>query len=402
MGSKEIKAGRGAKPILTQAERRARAAAGETSRPAKVAKSAAAPAPEAAAKPGAPQTNEDSLVVRSALTQALKANKRLMAITGIVEASVFAALTPPPALVIPKAPAKQGRKPSEEVAFMHLSDTQLGKETASYNSEIGCRRILDYFRKCIHLTDIRRNGATIKEVHLALGGDIIEGESIFGHQPHLIDQCVYDQACQTAPAVIAEGILLLLAHFERVKVVCVPGNHGRSGDKHGTNHPRSNWDNVVYSTLRAMLLGPPSSPRKDPELKRLEIVLADDYYVVDRIYDWGLLIVHGDQINGGGGGFPLAGTVKKMVGWSDALDKAWDYLYFGHFHTYQSGTLNHRQWFCNGTTESDNLFAQEKLAATGPASQRLQFYSKDYGVIADMQVYVADRKMPQSRRFQAA
>ena len=403
------KGARAVRPLRSQAERRAAIAAGKSSREpkivkgeavAKTAKPAAAVAEGKAL--GGPQAEpETALVVRAALTQALKANKRLRAISGIVEAAVTAALTPPPSLKFPPAPAKQGAKPSEEVAFMHLSDTQLGKETATYNSEVGCRRILDFFHKCIRLTEIRRNGATIKEVHLALGGDMIEGETIFGHQPHLIDQCVYDQACATAPTVIVEGILLLLANFERVKVVCVPGNHGRSGDKHGTNHPRSNWDNVVYSTVKAMLLGPPSAPRKDPELKRLEIVLADDFFVVDRIYDWGLLVVHGDQINGGGGGFPLAGTVKKMVGWSDALDSAWDYMYFGHFHTYQSGTLNHRQWYCNGTTECGNLFAQEKLAATGPASQRLQFFSREYGVIADMQVYLSDKRTPQIKRFAA-
>ena len=345
---------------------------------------------------------DDVLLVRSALTRSIAENKRLRAITSVIQASVHAALTPPPALVMPSAPVKLGKAGSEEVALLHLSDTQLGKVTPTYNSEIGCQRILDFFKKCVHLTNIRRAGAKISEVHLALGGDIIEGETIFPHQPHLIDQCVYDQACATAPAVIAQGVLLLLAHFERVKVVCVPGNHGRSGDKHGANHPRSNWDNVVYATLKSMLLGPPNAPRKDPELKRLEIVIAEDYYVVDRIYDWGLLFVHGDHINGGSGNFPIAGTTKKMVGWSDSLTEAWDYLYFGHFHTYQSGTLNHRQWFCNGTTESDNLFAQEKLAATGCASQRLQFFSRDHGVIADMQVYLSDKRTPQSQRFKAA
>lgn len=331
----------------------------------------------------------------------MQENKRLRAMRSVIEASVAAALTPPPALTLPPAPAKQPSKGSEEVALLHLSDTQLGKVTATYNSEVGCKRILDFFQKCLHLTQIRRAGATIKEVHLALGGDIVEGETIFPHQPHLIDQCVYDQACRTAPTIIAQGILLLLAHFERVKVVCVPGNHGRSGTKNGGQHPRSNWDNVVYASLKHMLFGPPSAPRKDPELKRLEIVIAEDFFVVDRIYNWGLLFVHGDQISGGFGGFPFYGTAKKVGGWADSVSEPWDYLYFGHFHTYTQGTINHRQWFCNGTTESDNTFAQETLAATGFPTQRLQFFSKDHGVIADMPIYLAERRRPQSQRFAA-
>ena len=74
---------------------------------------------------------------------------------------------------------------------------------------------------------------------------------------------------------------------------------------------------------------------------------------------------------------------------------------FGHFHTYRAGTLTPGPWDCNGTTECGNLFAQEKLAATGPASQRLQFFSREYGVIADMQVYLSDKRTPQIKRFAA-
>lgn len=337
--------------------------------------------------------------MRSALTRTLAENKRLRASTSILTASVAAALTPPPALTLPPMPVKQGKKPSEEIALLHLSDTQIGKVTRSYNSEVAVERVLAFFRKCIHITNIRREGAVIKEVHLALGGDMVEGEQIFAHQPHLIDQCVFDQACSTTPQVIAQGIILLLNSFEKVKVICVPGNHGRSGAKHSTAHPRSNWDNVVYATLRSLFFGPPGAERKDPALKRLEIVVAEDFFVVDRIYDWGLLFVHGDQINGGFGGFPTGGTAKKLGGWADSVEEPWDYLYFGHFHTYYSGTINHRQFFCNGTTESDNTFALEALAATGYPTQRLQFFSKDYGVIADMPIYLAEKRRPQRHRY---
>ena len=283
--------------------------------------------------------------------------------------------------------------------MLHISDTQIGKVTASYNSKVAVQRLLDLAEKTIRITEVRRQAANIDEIHVALGGDMVEGEMIFAHQPHLIDQSVYDQALLTTPYALASVIQRLLATFKRVKVFGVVSNHGRTGKKGDPAHPRSNWDRVVYQTLHHLFFGPPDAPRKDPELKRLEIIVPDEFSYVDRIYDWGLLFVHGHQIRGGGGGgFPYQGTTKKVGGWADAIREPWDYLYFGHFHNYTQGTISSRMWFCNGTTESDNDYACEELAVIGFPMQRLQFFSAAHGMIADHPIYLDRDHIPQSRR----
>lgn len=299
--------------------------------------------------------------------------------------------------ICPPAP-KLSKKRKEEVAILHLSDIQLGKVTSTYNTEIARERVMLACRKAIEITEMRRTTASIKELRLYWGGDMIEGEDIFPHQAHLIDSPVIDQACVNGPRIFVEATLLMLQHFTKVDIFAAYGNHGRNGPKHTRSHPKTNWDRVFYHTCKVIFFGTDEHPRK--ELKRLGWHDTDSFYLVDRVYDWGNLLVHGHQITGGFAGFPWYGTAKKAWGWIDAINEPWDNLYFGHFHTPAEARLNGRTFYCNGTTESDNEYAQESLAACGEPSQRLQFMDAKHGVIANYLLHLRERK-PNKVRFKA-
>jgi len=338
-------------------------------------------------------------ILRRALNTERRRNARHALATEVIVTAVDEALTRDPPRYKAQAfkPRKRGGvKLPEEIAVLQISDTQIGKVTADYNSDIAEERISKLVERVIRITDVRRAGATINEIHVALDGDMVEGEAIFAHQAHTIDQSVFDQAINRGPRIFVDVILTLLKHFERVKVFGICGNHGRNGPRNGGANPRTNWDRVLYSTTRHILKGCAAAPRQDANLNRLEFVVPDTFYYVDRIFGWGALHVHGHQINGGGAGFPISGTTKKAFGWIDSIPTPWDYMYFGHFHTYTSGTLNHRVWFCNGTTESANTFAQEQLAATGDPVQRLQFYDETHGMIADYPIYLGGQRFPRT------
>lgn len=304
----------------------------------------------------------------------------------------------PPDLVIPAMP-KVSRKQSEEIAILHLSDTQLGKKTQTYSCTIGEIRIMQLARKTVEITNMRRNSATIKELRIYMGGDMIEGEDIFPGQAHEIDQVLFDQAVKTAPSIFVKMILYLLEHFEHIKVCCVPGNHGRNGRYGNGASRRTNWDRVVYEITEYILLGSKEFPRKSL-VNRLSFQHSDDWYVVDRVFDWGNLQLHGDQIRGGFAGFPWYGAAKKAWGWIDSIPEPWDYMWMGHYHTYASAVLNHRMFLANGTTESSNVYAQEQLAAAGYPCQRLAFFDAKYGLISDNQVFLTDgnERVPQRIR----
>jgi hypothetical protein len=295
----------------------------------------------------------------------------------ILEA-VDEALSEPIRVYVPQRP-KRGRARQIESAVVHLSDIQIGKLTESYDIAVARERIETIFlEKIRRITEARRSAASIDACHVYLGGDIVEGEDIFPGQSHEIEQGVFDQAIKTSPEIISNLILGLLETFHTVRVVSVPGNHGRNGRFGRGQHPRTNWDNVVYQVVRRIL----------PTSDRLAWNLSESFYAVDDVLGWGNLIVHGDQIRGGLNGFPYYGVGKKAWGWIDSVDKRWDYLWFGHFHTFAMGNLNRRIWLANGTTESDNTYAQEQMAACGDPCQRLAFFNAEHGLIADHQVFL--------------
>lgn len=327
--------------------------------------------------------------------------KRLQAVRGgeeIILRAVLDAWLEPPDLSIPPVP-KQSKQKRHETALLHVTDTQIGKLTESYSAAVAETRILRLADLVRETTEIRRGGAAIDEIVVLFGGDMIEGENIFPGQAHQIDQGLFEQACKTAPSIFVRLILSLLEIFPRVRVAAVCGNHGRPGQKSMGSSPRTNWDRVCYQITRDILLGTEDHPRRELE-KRLSFQIADSFYAVEYVYDWGCLLIHGDQIRGGFAGFPWYGTAKKAWGWIDSVREEWDYLYFGHFHQMVGAVLNLREFFCGGSTESGNVYAQEQMAACGHPRQRLQFFSAAKGIISDHPLYLeaAGERLPQRVR----
>ena len=328
----------------------------------------------------------------------------------IIIRAVTNALTERPiSIKMPPMPPKDSESEDEEIAILHISDVHIGKITDSYSTAVADQRMVELMRKACRITDVRRNGANINEIRVYLGGDIIEGENIFPHQAHLIDQSVYDQAVLSAPVILIKCLLMLLEHFQKVKVLCVSGNHGRNGPKKGNrSHPRTNWDNISYITTKRIIRGLDGRDIAEEEEisysgvsdidNKLEFHISDKFYVTDRVFDWGNLVVHGHQITGGFAGFPWYGTAKKAWGWIDAIPEPWDYLWFGHFHTFASATLNYRMFLANGSTESDNDFAQANLASAGYPCQRMCFCNNKNGLIADHQIFLGNGRIPSKIR----
>jgi len=258
-------------------------------------------------------------------------------------------------------------------------------------------------KKVNEITEIRRNGSKIDEIRVYLGGDIIEGEDIFPHQAHLIDNNLFTQAVKDGPAVIASCIIRLLETFQKVRVVCVPGNHGRNGPKSSRSHPKTNWDNVCYAVTKLIIMGPGDSPRPDI-VDRIEFIEPHEdhnWYAVDDVLGWGCLMVHGHEIKGGFAGYPWYGAGRRSAGWIDTIPDPWDYLYVGHFHTYAGPVMfNHRTMLANGTVESNNEYAAANMASCGYPCQRLNFFNKKYGLISDHQIFISDRKSSRMRAEQ--
>jgi len=275
-----------------------------------------------------------------------------------------------------------------EIPIFHLTDTQIGKIINSYNFDIADERITEFFRRGVRITNLRRNMSKIKEARVYLGGDMIEGESIFPHQPHTIEPGgVFTQAIKIGPAIVTKNILYLMKHFETIKIIAQPGNHGRNGSKSHGAHPLTNWDRVFYEYLKLQI-----SDQMGNEKDRVKFIVCDKPEYVDYVFDWGNLLIHGDQIGGGAKPFPVASVARAMLGWAtDAGIPHWDNMFMGHFHTNCTFPVNNKFCYGTGSTESGSDWVRSVLKASGYPTQRVVFMNRSKGVISDDVIYLGDR-----------
>jgi hypothetical protein len=265
-----------------------------------------------------------------------------------------------------------------ETAVAILSDWQLGKVTPSYSSEVCEQRIAQYADKVASLTNIQRKDHPVKALHVWLLGDLLEGELIFAGQAHRIDASLYRQVTVDGPRILGDFLRRMLTVFETVHVTAVIGNHGAiAGPFRKEMDPEANGDRMIYRIVQQLLV----------KEKRLTWVIPDgprerNWYAIDRIGNYSCLLFHGDQIRGGFAGFPWYGLAKKVWGWSSgAISEPFQDVALGHFHTPTRATLNRITARVNGSTESDNTYAQEELAASGRPSQWLIFVEPAQGLV---------------------
>jgi hypothetical protein len=275
------------------------------------------------------------------------------------------------------APVKDSRKKRGEVALLHSTDWQLGKQTLTYNSKECERLVKQSVEKTIRIADIQRQDHPVKEVVLMLGGDIVENTTIFPAQVYEVDSDVMSQFVD-ASRILIDIVRTLLANFEKVTVVCEPGNHGRIG-KFGELPKDINWDKLTYMFAGQALSGE----------KRLTWQMSKEDIQRVTIGNYKALLIHGDEIRWG-----TASTIVRFADrWKsgaykffdevDSITKGFDFrdLYIGHYHQHQSWNMANGEGsvFMSGAVETGNRYARDLLASNGEPSQRLHFVDPEKG-----------------------
>lgn len=313
---------------------------------------------------------------RAALDRALRALAKAKAkkedlVAAVYQAARDAADAAPFPKVVAPTLSRKGRKISE-TAIILLSDWQLGKVTPSYSSEVCAQRIEQLARKVRLVTDVQRSDHPVTECRVYLLGDLVEGELIFPGQSHLIDASLFHQVMIDGPYILGSFVTSMLSYFDKVKVIGVIGNHGSLGGRARRDyHPESNADAMMYEATRQRF--------QEPRLDWVSTVSPGEraWFAKDAVGNREWFLFHGDQIKGGQLGFPWYGFGKKLSGWVNLY--GFDYAASGHFHTpvrglYAAGSIVH---WGNGSTESDNTYAAENMAAAGTPNQWLLFQSAD-------------------------
>jgi hypothetical protein len=255
------------------------------------------------------------------------------------------------------------RRKGEEAALVWFGDWQLGKRTVSYDTEVCKRRVARAVDKVISITEIQRTHHPVRRCHLVLGGDMLEGITIFKKQAWEVDSGIYAQLMATA-RLIADSVLTLLGYFEGVIVDEVWGNHGRIGMK-GELPEEENLDRVLCRIAREMLGQQPGLTWDEPEVRWHKVISVGNYRA---------LIFHGDQVRGGGGQLPAYGIAKRVTSWAAGVTEPFHDAYLGHYHQDMKLTLpSGGRIFMTPSTESDSEFAAQFVAAKGRPGQRLHF-----------------------------
>ncbi len=324
--------------------------------------------------------------LRGALLRAqrdlLKAKGRSEHLTEVViEAARDAVLAHP--IQVP-SPAKDARKGRSEAAVWHLTDWQGAKKTTSYNTDVMRERVHRFVDKAEKITNLQRASHPVKECHILLGGDMIEGLFNFPTQPFEIDATLFEQFV-TVSNLLVEVTVRAAGIYEKVTVVAEWGNHGRLGSKRAAIPRSDNADRMTYELARQVVLG--------SKIKNVTWQDCPEDIQRVEIGNYRALLIHGDEI--GRNGYASPTTIVNHVNRWRSGSYGWHFrdTYIGHYHTHYQMSLADGAGavYGTGSTESDNRYASVGLASSGVPSQRLHFVDPEEGrVTAQYQVWLDD------------
>lgn len=267
------------------------------------------------------------------------------------------------------APINDKRTKSGEVALWHMTDWQGAKVTTSYNSEVMKERVKNFVKKAISITEIQRADHPVRNAVLMFGGDMVEGLFNFPTQPFEIDATLFKQFV-TVAKLIEEVVIEALQNYEHVTVVAEWGNHGRLGSKRDAIPKADNLDRMTYELARQRLDGNPRLTWED---------CPEDIQQVE-VGNYRALLMHGDEVGRAGFASPSAWQAAGNR-WKSSFGWEFNDIFLGHYHKVAQENLATGDGFIywTGSTESDNRYARDSMAASGVPSQRLHFVDPERG-----------------------
>lgn len=313
--------------------------------------------------------SEDVVELRRALIRTQKQLKEAKQKTeeyvqATIQSAYDATLSMGPVKPVPPPQVPKGTKSKPEVALWHLTDWQGSKKTSTYNSEIMRKRVMEFVSKATQITEIQRAHHPVKDVVILFGGDMVEGLFNYPAQLHEVDATLFEQYV-TVSRLMVDTVRQALSVYEKVTVVSEWGNHGRIGSKRADVPRSDNVDRMCYELARQLLAGEKRLTWQD---------CPDDVQRVE-IGNYRALLIHGDEVGRNGFASPMA-IVQHANRWRSGA-YPWEFrdVYIGHYHTHACWPMANGlgSVYQTGSTESDNRYARDLLAASATPSQRLHF-----------------------------
>ena len=279
-------------------------------------------------------------------------------------------------------PAKVSNDHKPESIILTLSDLHMGEVIDfdamggrnSFNKTICGERLKRYFQSVVKMGTQHWSGPPPGIIYLVLMGDLISGE--------IHDELKTFNDLLSIPAVkelskhIISGIELLLTEFKcDIRVLSVPGNHGRT-----TKKPEAKQFAVhSYDTLVGWLVESWFTSRG---IKRVTFYAPISGDALVDICGWKFVFTHGDRIGSrGGAGFvgpaaTAARGMQKVIQDYASEGEVVDYVIIGHFHS----PVELEQGFVNGCLSGPSEYSRSGRMRSHPACQWMLSVHPDYGI----------------------
>lgn len=279
--------------------------------------------------------------------------------------------------------------PIYDIQFGQLvaaSDTAF--EKGEFSVEVFDQRLEAYVSKVIAYLRERAVATNFTELHIVLGGDLVEGDQIY---PGMAWQLQHHPIRQVLLLRTKLGnALRVISRFARSELgvealglYAVPGNHGKVGGKRAGATPSDySWDYLAAELLL-------------DELRNEQLDIAANVASGALMFETlghKFLAIHGDEIKGWGG-LPFYGLAKadgRLIRMSEVIH---DYLLMGHHH--QPGNIPNGSGgmqIVSGDWVGANNLSRHILAGSRP-QQNLLLVGAKYGITTEEHIYLdGDRR----------
>jgi hypothetical protein len=206
-----------------------------------------------------------------------------------------------PEIVIQKYIPK-GKKGSPESQGLILGDWHYGEITPTFNPKVADQRLDKLFNSTMRITELHRNIYPVNDLIIFVVGDMTHGENPFqGAKVGSIEQGAVDQVFDLAFPKLLSLACSFRENFLTVRIICVPGNHGRISREAPDT---SNFDMVLYKAL---------SKAKLPAGITVELPVNDFSQIVN-VHGYKFFVHHGDAVKMTNG-VPYFAQVRKAMSW---------------------------------------------------------------------------------------
>lgn len=228
-------------------------------------------------------------------------------------------------LTEPKPSKYKGKR--EETSILDISDVHLGminevfdsskgRKVITYNMDIFKQEMANLQESITEIHTILSNSYKLRKLVIFFLGDLVTNDRIFKEQVFEIDKVVGLQVWD-AVNYFTTFFNNLLNFYEKIEIVGIVGNHGRSLPDSYSEPVENNFEYHIYKIWQ----------KQFEKSKRIKVIVPNTRRYVHKVGHWKHLIEHGDSIRG----FTDNSIEKQIKELAVNID-GFDVMHYGHFH----------------------------------------------------------------------